>query len=44
VGLLDHPRHGYLFPVRGADGAYAVDAIQTAAIDRAIDFFTRHLK
>lgn len=40
----DHPRHGYLFPVRGADGAYAVDATQTAAIDRAIDFFTRHLK
>jgi dipeptidyl aminopeptidase/acylaminoacyl peptidase len=40
----DHPMHGYLFPVRGANGAYAVDATQEAAIDGAIDFFTRHMK
>lgn len=40
----DHPMHGYLFPVRGADGAYAVDAMQEAAIDRALEFFRRHLK
>lgn len=40
----DHPMHGYLFPVRGPDGAYAPDAIQEAAIDLAIDFFGRHLK
>jgi len=40
----DHPMHGYLFPVRSADGAYAVDAMQEAAIDTAIDFFNRHMK
>ena len=40
----DHPMHGYLFPVRGAGGAYAVDAMQEAAIDVAIQFFTRHMK
>jgi dienelactone hydrolase len=40
----DHPMHGYLFPARGADGAYAVDAIQDEAIDRAIDFFRRKMK
>lgn len=40
----DHPMHGYLFPVRGADGAYAVDRMQETAIDRAIDFLQRHLK
>lgn len=40
----DHPLHGYLFPVRGADGAYAVDRTQEAAIDLAIDFFRRHMK
>jgi hypothetical protein len=36
--------HGYLFPVRGADGAYAVDTTQEAAIDLAIEFFRRHMK
>jgi len=40
----DHPMHGYLFPVRGPDGAWAVDAIQEAAIDRALDFLARHMK
>lgn len=40
----DHPMHGYLFPVRGAGGAYAVDATQEAAIDVAIDFFARRMK
>lgn len=40
----DHPMHGYLFPVRGADGVYAVDAMQAAAIDGALDFLNRHLK
>ncbi len=40
----DHPMHGNLFPVRGADGAYAVDRTQEAAIDRAIEFFRRHMK
>jgi len=39
-----HPMHGYLFPVRGADGAYAVDATQEAAIGLAIEFFGRNMK
>lgn len=40
----DHPMHGYLFPVRGADGAYAVDRTQETAIGGALDFFARHFK
>jgi dipeptidyl aminopeptidase/acylaminoacyl peptidase len=40
----DHPMHGYLFPVRGGDGAYAVDPMQEQAIAVALDFFTRHIK
>ncbi len=40
----DHPMHGYLFPVRAADGAYAVDRTQEAAIDLALDFFRRTMK
>lgn len=40
----DHPMHGYLFPVRGADGAYAVDRTQETAIGVALDFFARHFK
>jgi dipeptidyl aminopeptidase/acylaminoacyl peptidase len=40
----DHPMHGYLFPVRGADGAYAVDRTQQTAIGVALDFFARHFK
>ncbi len=40
----DHPMHGYLFPLRGADGAYAADKIQDESIDRAIDFFRRKMK
>lgn len=40
---FDHPMHGYLFPVRGPDGRYAVDPTQEAAIDLAIDFFRRRM-
>jgi dipeptidyl aminopeptidase/acylaminoacyl peptidase len=40
----DHPMHGYLFPVRGTDGAYAVDRTQETAIGVALDFFARHFK
>lgn len=40
----DHPMHGYLFPVCGADGAYAVDRTQETAIGVALDFFARHFK
>jgi dipeptidyl aminopeptidase/acylaminoacyl peptidase len=40
----NHPMHGYLFPIRGADGAYAVDKTQETAIGVALDFFARHFK
>jgi dienelactone hydrolase len=39
----DHPMHGYIFPVRGADGAYAVDPLQEKAVDVVVDFLNRHL-
>lgn len=39
----DHPMHGYIFPERGADGAYTVDRMQEASIDAVIDFFTRRM-
>jgi len=39
----DHPMHGYIFPVRGGDGAYAVDPVQEKAIDGVVDFLNRHL-
>jgi dienelactone hydrolase len=40
----DHPMHGYIFPVRGADGAYAVDAVQAEAIEGVVAFLDRHLE
>ena len=38
----DHPVHGYVFPVTGADGEPEVDSIQEAAIDRIIAFLSHH--
>lgn len=38
----DHPLHGYIFPVRGADGV-EVDDVQDRAIDGVIAFLDRHL-
>jgi hypothetical protein len=40
----DHPLHGYVFPRRGADGAYEVDGIQEAAINAVIAYLDRYLK
>jgi hypothetical protein len=40
----DHPMHGFIFPVRGADGAYDVDGPQTEAIDRIITYLDDRLK
>jgi dienelactone hydrolase len=40
----DHPMHGYVFPERGADGAYEVDDVQREAIARFTAFLDRHLK
>jgi hypothetical protein len=39
----DHPLHGYIFPVRGDDGAVQVDDVQERAIDGIIDFLDRYL-
>jgi hypothetical protein len=40
----DHPLHGYIFPVLGADGEVMVDEIQEQAIDGLIAFLDRYLK
>ena len=40
----DHPLHGYIYPERGADGAYEVDDMQREAIDEVIAYLDRHLK
>jgi len=40
----DHPLHGYVFPVRGPDGKYDVNAVQHEAIARVIDFLDTHMK
>jgi len=39
----NHPLHGYVFPVTGADGRVEVDDVQERAIDGVIDFFDRRL-
>jgi dienelactone hydrolase len=39
-----HPRHGFIFPGRGKDGAYHPDEIQLAAIEGVLKFFGRYLK
>lgn len=40
----DHPLHGYIFPVLGADGTVEVDEVQGRAIDGIITFLDDHLK
>lgn len=40
---FDHPLHGYIYPLRGANGEYEVDAIQEAAIDRVIEYLAGRL-
>ncbi len=39
----DHPLHGYVFPIRGADGEYEVNDVQHEAIATVIAFFDEHL-
>jgi dienelactone hydrolase len=41
---FDHPRHGYIFPVRGDDGRYDVDTVAQEAISSVIAYLDRHLK
>lgn len=40
----DHPLHGYVFPIRGADGEYEVNDVQHEAIAAVISFLDEHLK
>lgn len=40
----DHDVHGYIFPIRGDDGAVEVDDVQECAIDGIIAFLDRHLR
>ncbi len=40
----DHPLHGYVFPVRGPDGEYDVNAVQHEAIAAVIGFLDAHMK
>jgi dienelactone hydrolase len=40
----DHPMHGFIYPVRGADGAYEVDRTQTEAIGRIITYLDDRLR
>jgi dienelactone hydrolase len=40
----DHPLHGYVFPLRGANGEYEVDGTQEEAIAHVIAFLDRHLR
>lgn len=40
----DHPVHGFIFPVREADGAYRPDAVQLQAFADTKAFFDKYLK
>lgn len=40
----DHPVHGFIFPVREADGAYRPDAVQLRAFADTKAFFDKYLK
>jgi acetyl esterase/lipase len=40
----DHDLHGYVFPLRGADGEYEVNEVAKAAIDGVLDYLDEHLR
>ena len=40
----DHDIHGFVFPVRNADGSFTPDAIQQEAVADVIAFFDRYVK
>lgn len=40
----DHPLHGYIYPLRGDDGAYEVNEVQEEATRTVIAFLDRYLK
>ena len=39
----DHDLHGYVYPLRGPDGEYEVNAVAEAAIDGVLDYLDEHL-
>ncbi|MGH8957846.1 MAG: alpha/beta hydrolase family protein [Acidimicrobiia bacterium] len=39
----DHDLHGYVYPLRGADGEYEVNEVAGAAIAGVLDYLDRHL-
>jgi dienelactone hydrolase len=39
----DHELHGYVYPLRGADGEYEVNDVAEAAITGVLDFLDEHL-
>ncbi len=41
---FDHDLHGYVFPVRGENGEYAVDEVQLEAIAGVLAYLERYLK
>lgn len=40
----DHPLHGYIYPLRGADGGYEVNDVQERAIAGVMDYLGRYLQ
>jgi dipeptidyl aminopeptidase/acylaminoacyl peptidase len=40
----DHDLHGYVFPIRGSDGEYELNAVQIGAIDGVIEWLDGYLK
>ncbi len=40
----DHALHGFVYPLRNADGAYAPDALQRQAVADVLAFFDKYMK
>ena len=40
----DHALHGFVYPLRNADGAYAPDALQRQAVTDVLAFFDKYMK
>jgi dienelactone hydrolase len=40
----DHDLHGFIYPVRGTDGAFAPDELQRQAFADTLAFFDKHMK
>jgi dienelactone hydrolase len=40
----DHPLHGFIYPVRNADGTFTPDAVQRQALADTLAFFDKYMK